>query len=160
MGMMKRMVQVSTHSRPKAAGSLAFIISFPFVVSTHSRPKAAGFAYIANNKRIFVSTHSRPKAAGTTPAISAPSGSGFNTQPPEGGWSPDRCRYCKKRPVSTHSRPKAAGPIATSRCRQTLVSTHSRPKAAGKTTNEAQAAIEFQHTAARRRLGFNELLIF
>ena len=53
----------------------------------------------------------------------------FNTQPPEGGW--------------VESLHKGAA---------NLVSTHSRPKAAGKTTNEAQAAIEFQHTAARRRL--------
>ena len=55
---------VSTHSRPKAAGSLAFIVTFPFDVSTHSRPKAAGIAAIYG---------------------AAITGS-FNTQPPEGGW--------------------------------------------------------------------------
>ena len=35
----------------------------------------------------IVSTHSRPKAAGKTAWISRLTGYGFNTQPPEGGWS-------------------------------------------------------------------------
>ena len=33
-------------------------------VSTHSRPKAAGAGYAANKMGVDVSTHSRPKAAG------------------------------------------------------------------------------------------------
>ena len=54
----------------------------------------------------------------------------FNTQPPEGGWTP---RHERLRPpmVSTHSRPKAAGHDARYRKRCDQVSTHSRPKAAG-----------------------------
>ncbi len=36
--------QVSTHSRPKAAGTFFFKPLVDFVVSTHSRPKAAGAA--------------------------------------------------------------------------------------------------------------------
>ena len=78
--------RVSTHSRPKAAGS---VLQGPCTfqrrfntqppeggwarqpaqsgfdrVSTHSRPKAAGrrVEQVANHR--FVSTHSRPKAAG------------------------------------------------------------------------------------------------
>ena len=35
----------------------------------------------------LVSTHSRPKAAGWRIIRPAPLGRGFNTQPPEGGWS-------------------------------------------------------------------------
>ena len=59
-----RTVIVSTHSRPKAAGSKRQRNSPPVAVSTHSRPKAAGYF-----RRLFalfgiVSTHSRPKAAG------------------------------------------------------------------------------------------------
>ena len=34
-----------------------------------------------------VSTHSRPKAAGYAPILAARLITGFNTQPPEGGWS-------------------------------------------------------------------------
>ena len=55
-------------------------------VSTHSRPKAAGTMTRVQEAALMVSTHSRPKAAG----ISATSVSRwqlrFNTQPPEGGW--------------------------------------------------------------------------
>ena len=53
----------------------------------------------------------------------------FNTQPPEGG--------CK-----------AAG----ERAEEQEVSTHSRPKAAANLVKVIKRAIEFQHTAARRRL--------
>ena len=34
------------------------------VVSTHSRPKAAGTSWLRSKNRRLVSTHSRPKAAG------------------------------------------------------------------------------------------------
>ena len=55
--------------------------------------------------------------------------SGFNTQPPEGGWNvtPDIARFDS-------------------------VSTHSRPKAAGKNVKKYGCILMFQHTAARRRL--------
>ena len=90
---------VSTHSRPKAAGAHARHAACGLGVSTHSRPKAAGaclrpprrqnlFQHTAARRRLgprplgrlladAVSTHSRPKAAGRRC---------FNTQPPEGGW--------------------------------------------------------------------------
>ena len=78
--------QVSTHSRPKAAGNYINHNGTEELVSTHSRPKAAGIG----NKAAFggqdVSTHSRPKAAGST-----------------------RPKNKQRPPVSTHSRPKAAG---------------------------------------------------
>ena len=100
---------VSTHSRPKAAGHTSFnkfvnklfqhtaarrrlgstasILRLFASVSTHSRPKAAG-----SSRSFFVSfwrnvsTHSRPKAAGANRGV-----------------------YRSCFPVSTHSRPKAAG---------------------------------------------------
>ena len=55
---------VSTHSRPKAAGTMIEKGKAGYEVSTHSRPKAAG--------------HRRPGKVGATHC--------FNTQPPEGGW--------------------------------------------------------------------------
>ena len=78
---------VSTHSRPKAAGSSGSLLKQFLKVSTHSRPKAAGscsqclakaapkFQHTAARRRLAyfradvpkpsrVSTHSRPKAAG------------------------------------------------------------------------------------------------
>ena len=56
-------LQVSTHSRPKAAATFVQRVNIGIEVSTHSRPKAAAKSarlQIANPK---VSTHSRPKAA-------------------------------------------------------------------------------------------------
>ncbi len=56
---------VSTHSRPKAAGTgKAYDSTTVYVVSTHSRPKAAGYMVAAAPINDTVSTHSRPKAAG------------------------------------------------------------------------------------------------
>ena len=70
-------LQISTHSRPKAAGGhLAGVLEAEGVsthsesrharrdVSTHSRPKAAGQVKIMFKVDVLVSTHSRPKAAG------------------------------------------------------------------------------------------------
>ena len=146
--------QVSTHSRPKAAGRFKRFFCFRKKVSTHSRPKAAGIL-----SRCF-STHSV----------------GFNTQPPEGGWAYPCLAVGFRLPVSTHSRPKAAGLTAYHRVVCCSVSTHSRPKAAGLsellpaskqrfgfntqppeggwavTAATSTTARRFQHTAARRRL--------
>ena len=75
---------VSTHSRPKAAGTptrrFVYLKCFNTqppeggcfqhrhdvlerYVSTHSRPKAAGAGTTLNAEQVKVSTHSRPKAA-------------------------------------------------------------------------------------------------
>ena len=123
---------VSTHSRPKAAGSLHLHPQLPPLVSTHSRPKAAGkrrrkpgrrklFQHTAARRRLartnprhpadhLVSTHSRPKAAGPSHAAKPTLPHGFNTQPPEGGWFSLTFLFSQLI-VSTHSRPKAAGSI-------------------------------------------------
>ena len=56
------------------------------IVSTHSRPKAAGSMSAYGPTDSVVSTHSRPKAAGGVNMTSYFVVQGFNTQPPEGGW--------------------------------------------------------------------------
>ena len=101
----------------------------------------------------------------------------FNTQPPEGGWADisgstrhmtpfqhtaarrrladHRRQQRHSRMVSTHSRPKAAGDSKTAGSDAAAVSTHSRPKAAGVAYAVRKHLRHwFQHTAARRRLGF------
>ena len=78
---------VSTHSRPKAAGVRWLPPVSVKAVSTHSRPKAAGFRIKTTIFAIIVSTHSRPKAAGKSYCKRQIQCSCFNTQPPEGGWS-------------------------------------------------------------------------
>ena len=103
-------IQVSTHSRPKAAGVYWDIDEEKLKVSTHSRPKAAGgdrfllgfdayqFQHTAARRRLviylFINFHLK----------------GFNTQPPEGGWAFERLVMVVP-VVSTHSRPKAAGKV-------------------------------------------------
>ena len=56
-------------------------------VSTRSRPKAAGVCDRTQLFQFQVSTRSRPKAAGLILCCSDPERLGFNTQPPEGGWT-------------------------------------------------------------------------
>ena len=106
-----------------------------------------------------VSTHSRLKAAGTPEAVLVKATSGFNTQPPKGGWVMGRSsrglaevsthsrlkaagyspkEYREMRLVSTHSRLKAAGVCQFRRGRDIVVSTHSRLKAAGGKTSKRQ----------------------
>ena len=81
--------------------------------------------------KVKVSTHSRPKAAGCLGINFYHLERCFNTQPPEGGWDELLTYQRFFESVSTHSRPKAAG--------RALLTTH--------------CFNEFQHTAARRRLG-------
>ena len=79
----------------------------------------------------MVSTHSRPKAAGRLPHLLTPCPSGFNTQPPEGGWPLPLCwrqHWC-----GFNTQPPEGG---------------WQPIWRGSATN-----MRFQHTAARRRLG-------
>ena len=56
-----------------------------------------------------VSTHSRLKAAGAEAVHCCCEATGFNTQPPEGGWSRTLIFPKSIHLVSTHSRLKAAG---------------------------------------------------
>ena len=83
-------LQVSTHSRPKAAGS-----------SSTSQVINGLFQLTAARRRLVlcnagaslyscVSTHSRPKAAGAPRKASHEPPACFNSQPPEGGWSINR----------------------------------------------------------------------
>ena len=126
-------------------------------VSTHSRPKAAGGGCQIAALCLCVSTHSRPKAAGLIGAGFAARRNRFNTQPPEGGWDKDLVVQVLDFAVSTHSRPKAAGKPEQLILPPPAVSTHSRPKAAGEADiYQAAADEEFQHTAARRRLGVDK----
>ena len=60
----KWVICVSTHSRPKAAGTVTRFNRINTGVSTHSRPKAAGYKTFWIPLYSQVSTHSRPKAAG------------------------------------------------------------------------------------------------
>ena len=144
---------VSTHSRPKAAGPKPHLSEDDYKPSFNTQPPEGGW--------IFGCSIGFPISC-------------FNTQPPEGGWKRAVLVFAFTR-VSTHSRPKAAGIAALAKWEPRIVSTHSRPKAAGRdgpsrfdrrhrfntqppeggwirlTSGTAQT-LQFQHTAARRRL--------
>ena len=147
-------VQVSTHSRPKAAGWACAFNWLINTVSTHSRPKAAGsheragtvrrtmFQHTAARRRLahlfdlpslsaVVSTHSRPKAAGTWKCRYRHRCDSFNTQPPEGGWFRASVVFGEIRSFNTQP-PEGGWVIAfLAHIGVAVVSTHSRPKAAG-----------------------------
>ena len=81
---------------------------------------------------VDVSTHSRPKAAGNMAKICESSLSGFNSQPPEGGWIISNQWFTGTN--CFNSQPPEGGWLNNQQfiiCKE--VSTHSRPKAAGHT---------------------------
>ena len=106
----------------------------------------------------MVSTHSRPKAAGHTQSLKQYHPKyGFNTQPPEGGW-PQFCLRCARFGCFNTQPPEGGWISPRKRLWPEAVSTHSRPKAAGTPQASKGNGTEFQHTAARRRLGPDSLI--
>ena len=126
----------------------------PRLVSTHSRPKAAGrpscikigvfmpFQHTAARRRLAIQTTCR-QTNGVFQHTAA------RRRLVTGFWG----KFSGEE-VSTHSRPKAAGATASALSASNMVSTHSRPKAAGCAFQARHESRQFQHTAARRRLGF------
>ena len=144
--------QLTAARRRLAAGGAAAPQSLE--VSTHSRPKAAGEAIGQRVWMTAVSTHSRPKAAGTKPKSPQESNRRFNSQPPEGGWAVACYTLDDVAKVSTHSRPKAAGRTLPQQ-RQRQDRFNSQPPEGGWPAAGCgiKAEKKFQLTAARRRLG-------
>ena len=99
------------------------------------------FQHTAARRRLVYGNYGFPRFTGS-----------FNTQPPEGGWFMETTAFRDLPEVSTHSRPKAAGRPFERFSADCKVSTHSRPKAAGASHAFPFVLVEFQHTAARRRL--------
>ena len=81
---------VSTHSRPKAAGTEMAKWAAWFAGGFNTQPPEGGWVRFAD----------RLTATGR-----------FNTQPPEGGWLQAVFLFSGAINVSTHSRPKAAGSV-------------------------------------------------
>ena len=119
---------VSTHSRPKAAGSSVHYQASHIVFQHTAARRRLGCGQCRHIRRQpFQHTAARRRLADR--AANPANIVRFNTQPPEGGWAD----YQQQR--------HPAG-----------VSTHSRPKAAGKRQSKKRRKGKFQHTAARRRL--------
>ena len=126
---------------------------FSVNVSTHSRPKAAGPKPKPNDRRTqqFQHTAARRRLETVVRSVRLNSIS-FNTQPPEGGWQINGL-WVRPRVVSTHSRPKAAGLSRPFMSRQ-QASFNTQPPEGGWAAlpKPSQPSFLFQHTAARRRL--------
>ncbi len=122
---------VSTHSRPKAAGSLLGVNGSVYTCFNTQPPEGGWRSNAIIMTGIHqVSTHSRPKAAGCRRSVS-------------------KLVY---RFQHTAARRRLGGFAANDNIGR-QVSTHSRPKAAGICFAKAfMRFIRFQHTAARRRL--------
>ena len=121
--------RVSTHSRPKAAGSLPPKACLPMWFQHTAARRRLGGRKMWIIFILLVSTHSRPKAAGA----------------PE-----QRQRFHKR--VSTHSRPKAAGPPPSPSYRHPAFQHTAARRRLGQGFERRRCLMQFQHTAARRRL--------
>ena len=122
-------------------------------VSTRSRPKAAGYGYMVHNGvRRFQHAAARRRLVMAIWCITALDG--FNTQPPEGGWFTAFAGLNPQQKVSTRSRPKAAG-FSMNKCMNFYNSFNTQPPEGGWLLVKVVEYTEtpFQHAAARRRLG-------
>ena len=130
---------------------LAVLFRFWPRVSTHSRPKAAGkVVRCIGRNGMFQHTAAR-RRLDCCPRVAALH-TGFNTQPPEGGWPMSHKGDTLVLDVSTHSRPKAAG-HCLGRLPSRRYGFNTQPPEGGWTKRPASFCVtEFQHTAARRRL--------
>ena len=120
-------------------------------ISTHSRAKAAGLELDSDFDHKAISTHSRAKAAGHKQRGGQIAAHNFNSQPREGGWLTKRqfARVAR----DFNSQPREGGwKRIMKRTFSKKISTHSRAKAAGAQIDSVSSWMEFQLTAARRRL--------
>ena len=105
----KRLIIVSTHSRPKAAGG-AINERESTHTSFNTQPPEGGWNGRFYGRLYAICFNTQPPEGGWFVVFSGqPLLAGFNTQPPEGGWGLVRGKEYRKNIVSTHSRPKAAG---------------------------------------------------
>ena len=128
------------------------MISHKEEVSTHSRPKAAGVRAYAKGGKSRVSTHSRPKAAGAGARIHARGLVCFNTQPPEGGWSRggfESGRYDEFQHTAARRRLDAL--LVAGQTVRLFQHTAARRRLDSYRETLTRQQM-FQHTAARRRL--------
>ena len=143
---------VSTHSRPKAAGALQGQGELFVQVSTHSRPKAAGQLLAASrltSKFQLTAARRRLGCRRSTPRTLK----SFQLTAARRRLECGKTAPLRDSRVSTHSRPKAAGRRPAKRHHQPS-RFNSQPPEGGwaPATVTKQHRLPFQLTAARRRL--------
>ena len=145
-------IDVSTHSRPKAAGTWSADDIKRFQVSTHSRPKAAGQIYETSRPDWGFNTQP-PEGGWAVMGLGMAHAEGFNTQPPEGGWL-WQMSLCAALPLFQHTAARRRLALR-GRHNKRKQGFNTQPPEGGWTIGgyTVRQIIEFQHTAARRRLG-------
>ena len=123
--------QVSTHSRPKAAGWRRLKPSRRQLQFQHTAARRRLAQEAAEKAAVAKFQHTAARRRLVRHSLIFRQPRRFNTQPPEGGWRLKGVYVENESWVSTHSRPKAAGLFTSALHRYGRVSTHSRPKAAG-----------------------------
>ena len=147
------MFDVSTHSRPKAAGILLIVvIAILKAFQLTAARRRLGTNSVAVKSPPIVSTHSRPKAAGCDTPRRGVNRRCFNSQPPEGGWN--RLKALRIPRCGFNSQPPEGGWILLIVVIATLKAF--QLTAARRRLDRCKAIIRrhslFQLTAARRRL--------
>ena len=130
----------------------SFAFSFYINVSTHSRPKAAGFTMRGVCRAYSCFNTQPPEGGWHSQHHNAALHKGFNTQPPEGGWDcRDSTSFYTRR---FNTQPPEGGWIRCCRVRCVTRSFNTQPPEGGWCLQRpcCQSADWFQHTAARRRL--------
>ena len=102
-----------------------------------------------------VSTHSRPKAAGRAEQMPSAKVSGFNTQPPEGGWHHEQEKIQAAPRFNTQ--PPEGGWFFLRQIVPICFGFNTQPPEGGwlQKRSDIISTTKFQHTAARRRLGMS-----
>ena len=144
---------VSTHSRPKAAGSSHRRIATSSQ-SFNTQPPEGGWHSEADNPtQPKVSTHSRPKAAGSGIRVSASPHRAFQHTAARRRLASSKYQDFAA-PVFQHTAARRRLAIISSALTALMLSFNTQPPEGGwwETVKSALISGWFQHTAARRRL--------
>ena len=141
-------------------GDYAHLYLIGMDVSTHSRPKAAGTGTPATTL-IRMSFNTQPPEGGWPTPVGnlRPTDCGFNTQPPEGGWKANTGSSSEASGFNTQP---PEGGWASSALISAFAKLFQHTAARRRLANQlCQASLiqTFQHTAARRRLDHNRATI-
>ncbi len=142
-------INVSTHSRPKAAGACR-VPDARLSLCFNTQPPEGGWSSVkCRLSRGFCFNTQPPEGGWIMTSCTQCVLNGFNTQPPEGGWVAAEPPPDERPPVSTHSRPKAAGPLPE-RVGAIIPSFNTQPPEGGWLPKPLKhlLPLKFQHTAA------------
>ena len=125
-------------------------------VSTHSRLKAAELYGVLFILIGIVSTHSRPKAAAASSWLPFSWSERFNTQPPEGGWNDENSSHEVPFAFQHTAARRRLLTVLTVNCIYAWFQHTAARRRLVLHCVQVRSKLPFQHTAARRRLGLSQ----